>query len=144
MLYMIGTLSLDTRPFNADAMARTATADLAEKPVVGGFAPSEFMGEGKDEITLSGKLLPTKIGGLSQLEVADSMRKAGARVPVMRGDGKRFGTYAIVSVSEKHKDLTRDGVGFTVDYSLKLKKVQADRDGASAVISGLLSLFDAV
>lgn len=144
MLYMIGTLSLDTRPFNADAMERTATADLAEKPVVGGFAPSEFMGEGKDEITLSGKLLPTKIGGLTELEIADNMRSAGARVPVMRGDGKRLGTYSIISLREKHKDLMRDGIGFTVDYSIKLKKVQADRDGSGSVINGLLSLFDAL
>lgn len=144
MLYMIGTLSFDTRPFNADEFERTATADLAEKPVIGGFAPSEFMGEGEDQITLSGQLLPSKIGGLTEIEVADTMRKAGARVPVMRGDGKRLGTYSIINIREKHKHLLRNGVGFTVNYSIKLKKVQADRDGAGSVISGLLSLFDAL
>lgn len=144
MLYMIGTLSFDTRPFNADSMDRSATADLAEKPVIGGLAPSEFMGEGNDKITLSGLLLPSKIGGLTELEIADQMRKAGARVPVMRGDGKRIGTFSIIKLGEKHTKLMRDGVGFSVSYSIKLKKVQADRDGAIAVISGLLSLFDAL
>lgn len=141
---MIGTLSLDTRPFNADNMHRQGTADLAEKPVIGGFAPSEFMGDGGEEITLSGQLLPLKIGGLDQLEVAQQMRRQGARVPVMRGDGTRLGTFAITRISERHTNLMRDGVGFTVAFEITLKKVQADSGSGLQVISGLLSLFEAL
>ncbi|WP_395175827.1 phage tail protein [Roseibium alexandrii] len=143
MLYMIGTLAMDTRPFNADEVTRNSTADLAEKPVIGGLAPSEFTGEGKDEIALSGLLIPSKIGGLTELETAHQMRMSGARVPIMRGDGFRLGTFSITKMSETHRDLLRNGVGFSVKYTITLKKVQPDDDEASSVISGLLNLFDA-
>ena len=144
MLYMIGALQFDTRPFNVDAFERKAGADLATKPVMGGREPTEFTGEGADEITLSGQLLPTKIGGLAQLEVAHEMRRRGARVPVMRGDGARLGTFAIIDMNEKHGELLASGVGFTVDYSIKLRRVQEDAGDGSQVIAGLLSLFGAL
>lgn len=144
MLYMLGTLTLDTRPFNADAMDRQATADLAAKPVIGGLEPSEFMGEGLDEITLSGQLLPAKIGGLTELEAAHQMRRTGARFPVMRGDGTRLGWFAISRITERHADLLRSGVGFTVQYDIVMKKVRQDAGAGAGVISGLLSLFDAL
>lgn len=144
MLYMIGTLALDTRPFNADAMARTTTADVVSKNVIGGLNPSEFTGEGRDEIRLSGQLLPTKIGGLTELEVAQEMRRKGTRVPVMRGDGFRLGWYAITRITERHSHLMRDGVGFTVSYAITLKKVQDDRRDGSQVIAGLVGLFEAL
>ena len=144
MLYMLGTLTLDTRPFNADAFDRSADADLATKPVIGGLEPSEFMGEGADEVTLSGQLLPAKIGGLGELEIAHQMRRTGARFPLMRGDGARLGWFAITRIAEGHTNLMRDGVGFTVRHSITMKKVQADTGAGQSIISGLLSLFESL
>lgn len=144
MLYMIGTLAFDTKPFNVDAVTRKATADLAEKPVVSGLAPSEFMGDGGETLKLSGRLLPAVIGGLSELEIAHQMRRSGARVPVMRGDGFRLGTFAITAIEERHTHLLQGGVGFALDYTIDLKKVQEDRDGNLGVVQGLMSLFNAL
>lgn len=141
MLYMFGALTFDTRPFNADGFDRSATADIAKKAVIGGFQPREFMGEGDDTISISGRLLPSKIGGLSELELAHSMRRSGARAPLIRGDGVRLGWYAISSINERHNDLLRSGVGFTLDYQITFEPVQSTSDAAQSVISGLLSLF---
>lgn len=85
---MLGTLTLDTRPFNADRMSRRSTVDMPPKGVMGRLDPSEFTGEGMGIMTLSGQLQPSKIGGLSELETVDKMRRAGTRFPVMRGDGQ--------------------------------------------------------
>jgi hypothetical protein len=140
MLYQIGSLTLDTRPFNADEMGRAATADYAVKPLIGTLPGREFMGEGDDKITLSGQLLPFKTGGLTELEVAHGFRQSGQRLPLMRGDGKMFGWFAIESIQETHRDLMRDGVGFTVKHSIVLVKVGPE--GASPnIIGSLLSLF---
>ncbi len=144
MLYSLGTLTLDTRPFNADAVRRHATADLPSKGVMGGLDSSEFTGEGRDIITLSGQLLPSKIGGLTELEVAHEMRRSGARFPVMRGDGRRMGWYAITSISEAHRELLRSGVGFIVKHRITMKKVQADAGAGQQIITALLSLFDGI
>ena len=115
-LFILGGVVMDTRPFNADKFDRTASADLVEKAVMGGLKPSEFMGQGEDTLTITGQLLPFKTGGLAEFEMLDEMRRTGARFPVMRGDGKRLGTYAITDISERHGQLMRDGVGFTVKY----------------------------
>lgn len=142
MLYQIGSLTLDTRPFNADQMERTASADFAVKPIIGGLPGREFMGEGDDKITLSGQLLPSKTGGLTSLEAAHAFRKAGAQLPVMRGDGKMYGWFAIEEVSETHTELMRSGVGFIVQHSIALVKVEPS-GAASGIVGVLLSLFGA-
>jgi len=142
-LYTLGAVVMDTRPFNADKFDRTASADLVSKAVMGGLQPSEFMGEGDDDLTITGQLLPFKTGGLAEFDVLDEMRRTGARFPVMRGDGKRLGTYAITNLSERHDELMRSGVGFTVKYSVSLHKVQDDYDGG-ALIAGLISIFESL
>ncbi|HEV7293119.1 MAG TPA: phage tail protein [Devosia sp.] len=143
MLYQIGSLTLDTRPFNADEMGRSAGADFAVKSLIGTLPGREFMGEGDDKITLSGQLLPFKTGGLTELDMAHEFRRSGQRLPVMRGDGKMYGWFAIESVEESHSELMRNGVGFVVKHSISLIKVGPE--GASPNILGtILSLFNAV
>jgi uncharacterized protein len=141
MLYMIGTLALDTRPFSINEMGREASADVVSKPVMGGAPAHEFMGEGEDEITLSGQLLPTKIGGLTELEIAHEMRRSGTRFPLHRGDGRRMGWFAITNISERHTELTRGGVGFVVRHSITMVRVEPEAGSGQQIISGLLSLF---
>ncbi len=141
MLYMLGTLAIDTRPFSIDDMQRSASADIATKPLMEAFPGKEFTGEGDDEITLSGQLLPTKIGGLEELEIAHEMRRSGTKFPLQRGDGTRLGWFAITRISENHTSLTREGVGFVVKHTIVMTKVQPDVGSGQQVITGLLSLF---
>lgn len=140
MLYKIGALTLDTRPFSVDEVQRTTSADFADKPIVGGPVAREFMGEGDDKITLSGQLVPFKTGGLTELEMLRSMLRSGQKLPVLRGDGTRLGWYVITEISEGHRELMRDGVGFFIKHSINLLKVSPE--GASpSVIGTILSLF---
>lgn len=143
MLYQIGAVTLDTTPFNVDEVDRDASADFAVKPVIGVAPRREFMGEGDDELTLSGQILPSKIGGLVELETLHGFRRSGRQLPVMRGDGKMMGWFAITRIVERHADLERNGVGFTVAHTISLVKVGPE--GASAeIVPALLSLFGAL
>ncbi|MDQ0314864.1 phage tail protein [Amorphus orientalis] len=142
MLYMLGALTFDTRPFNVDGVEREATASIARKPLLGTADGAEFTGEGEDKLTLTGQLLPSRIGGMTELELAHSMRRQGARFPVSRGDGYRFPHwYAIARIRESHKDLTRDGVGFTLTYTIELDSVPAEAGDGQQIIRSLLNLF---
>ncbi len=142
MLYSIGTIQIDTRPFSIDAVERSASADFALKPFLGSLPGREFMGEGEDKLTISGKLLPSKVGGLTELEALHAFRMSGERLPVRRGDGK-FGWYVIEDIRESHSSLGRDGIGFEVAHSVTLAKVSPD--GASPnIIGALLSIFGAI
>ncbi|HEX5934588.1 MAG TPA: phage tail protein [Pseudorhizobium sp.] len=140
MLYLIGALNLDTRPFSVEEVQRTMSADFADKPIVGGRIAREFMGEGDDKLVLSGQLLPFRTGGLTELELAKSMLLAGRPLPVLRGDGARLGWFTIDKISEGHKELMRDGVGFFIRHSIELTKV-SPQGGSPSVIGTLLSLF---
>lgn len=142
MLFMLGALTIDTRPFSANKVSHSAGADWAEKPVMNALPPSEFTGEGADTLTISGQLLPYKLGGLTQLDAAHQLRKKGTVVPVMRGDGERLGNYAITSITEDHTHLQAEGVGFVVMYSISLKKMPGSTNGQQHTVESLLNLFD--
>jgi len=141
MLYTLGAIELDTFPLAPDTMTREASADIAKKPVIEGLKNAEFMGEGDDTITLSGHLFPSKIGGLVELEALHEMRRNGAKAPLLRGDGRRMGTFQITRIRETHKELLRDGVGAVIKFDLVLEKVPSDSGTNRQTISSLLSLF---
>lgn len=142
MLYMLGAVQLDTRPVSADSVQRLATGGLVAKPVMGGRQRKEATGEGEDELTIAGTLVPQRHGGLTELETLHEMRRQNARFPVMRGDGYRFPSwYAIKQISETHEDLTKEGLGFIISYSVTLEQAEERSGDGQAVIGALLSLF---
>lgn len=141
MLYMLGAVQLDTKPISADSVSRVSTGGLVAKPVMGGRQRKEATGEGEDELTISGTLVPSIIGGLNELETLQEMRRQNARFPVMRGDGKALGWFSIKQMTEGHEDLTRDGLGFIVGYSVTLEQADAQSGDGQSIISALLSLF---
>ena len=142
MLYQVGPLTIDTVPFEVSRVRRTASADYAVKPTIGGLKPREAMGEGEDVLILSGQLLPSRLGGMSELALAHALRVAQEPLPVMRGDGGSLDYRVIDQIEEDHRDIQRDGVGFTVEYTLRLVKVPAPAPTtAAAVIGTLISLF---
>ena len=148
MLFQIGPLTLDTMPFAAESFSRSAGADLAPKDVMGGLRPREFMGEADESVTISGQLLPTKLGGMTELELAYSLSTSATKVPLMRGDGRMLGWFVIEKVSEQHADLTRFGIGFKVRYTLTLTRVSTDgavgSSAAGGIVGMLLNLFGAL
>lgn len=144
MLYMLGTVVIDTAPFSIDEMERVADASIVAKPVIGGRMPKEFTGEGEDDITLSGQILPLHVGGMNELETLHEMRRRGARFPVQRGDGWRPGWYAITRITENHRDLSRDGIGHVVQHEISMTRVDGDAGDGQQIISGLINLFTAL
>lgn len=141
MLYQLGPISMDTTPFNVDEVTREGSASLAVKAVMGSLPQREFMGEGDDKLKLTGKLMPLHVGGLTELEMARGFMTKGERLPVLRGDGKMMGWFAIESISEGHKNLYRDGVGMTASYNIAMVRTQP---GGAGMVNMLLTLFEAL
>lgn len=144
MLYLLGAVTIDTKPFSIDTMERESGVSVASKPVIGGRERKEFTGEGEDTITLSGQILPMRIGGLSELETLHEMRRKGQRFPLMRGDGFRFGWYYIAEIAESHSELARNGVGHVVSHRIVLNQTEEEGGDGQQIISSLLGLFGAI
>lgn len=141
MQYWLGTVMVDTKPFNADEMDRSSDASIIAKPLIGAAPSKEGTGEGEDDITISGQLMPYHRGGLDVLELLHEMRRNLVRFPVLRGDGWRPGWYSILKINENHRELSRDGVGYVVNYRLDLTRVEPDLGAGTDQISALLDLF---
>lgn len=143
MLYMLGAVTLDTNRISADSVQRVSNGGLVAKPVIGGRQRKEATGEGEDDITITGTLVPSRLGGLTSLETLQEMRRVNARFPLMRGDGYRFPSwYSIKQMTESHEDLTRDGLGFVIVYSVTLEQADERAGDGQQVIQSLLSLFN--
>lgn len=144
MLYMLGGLVVDTAPFSVSGAARSSSATLAEKDIVGAAPAYEFMGPGASDVSLTGQILPYHIGGMDALEAAHAMCDAGERFNLMRGDGTSFGHHCLVSVRETHRELSGEGVGYVIGHTLGLQKVQFSTTGAENTVAKVLALFDAL
>lgn len=124
MLYTLGSLTIDVTPFNVHEVTESGATEYASKPVVGAEPPQEFVGEGANEMALSGRLFPHAIGGLDELEILRQMRVSGKPQYLMRGDGKPFGWYVITSVSNRSSYLDGNGIGRQVDVSISMTRAQ--------------------
>ncbi|MDG4877665.1 phage tail protein [Mesorhizobium sp. WSM4935] len=138
MLMKIGLVECDLA-FNIDTHGRETTHDYAEKPVVGAMPPLEDVGVGSETLTISGRLIPSKLGGLGTLNILRNAQAAGTPQLVTRGDGSVFGFYVVQSVNDEHTFLDRDGVGQVVDITVKMQKAAAP--AASDFFASLFSLL---
>jgi hypothetical protein len=144
MLFQVGLLTIDRRPFNVAEWSRDVSGDHAKKDLLGRRPGREFVGKGEETITLKGTIHPLHYGGLSELELAQALSRSGLPLFVTRGDGAVLGWYAIEKVSEKHAEIVANsgGVGAEVEHEIKL--IPVDPPGAdigSDLLSSLVSLF---
>lgn len=137
MLMSLGVTTFEIAPVNIHAHSRDASADFAEKPVLGARPPLEFMGEGGEARSLTGRLFPRHFGG--SLNDLDAMRKAGQAMPLTMGNGQALGWFVIDKLTEKSSFLQTDGTGGMIEFDISLRR--ADGPAAIDYFSLLSSLF---
>ncbi|WP_454919207.1 phage tail protein [Xanthobacter sediminis] len=142
MLLQIGTVMFRAnRGASLDGLSRKTDAALAEKGLLSGLPGHEWTGWAAD-ITVSGTVLPFHLGGLDDVDTLHGWAADGTAVPVIRGDGRNLGWHAIASVSEGHKTLARNGIGYEVDWTVRLVQVQrpstSSLDSLIGRVSGLV------
>ncbi len=139
MLYLLGSLMIQIAPFNVHEVQQTGETEYAVKAVVGREPPLEFVGEGSNEIGLSGRLFPRELGGLNELELLTQMRASGRPQYLMRGDGRPMGWFAILSVSAQSSYLDAKGIGKQIEVSISLRRAQTpDAQSFFSLMAGLL------
>ena len=125
MLMMLGALTLEVWPFNPVSTGCDSGGDYVEKPVMGRRPPLEFVGEASESFSISAKLFPAKLGGLSSLNRLHALRKSGVPQYLMRGDGVPQGWYVVTTVNEKSSYLDAKGVGQQIDVEISLRRADA-------------------
>lgn len=123
MLYTWGTLQFLVHPLNANEVEHTTNSEYARKDVPGTLPPREFVGEGDELILMRGKVFPLAIGGLTELEVLDLMRKHGIAAPLARGDGAKLGWFVLETLHRIHKSLAPQGFGREIEFEALFTRV---------------------
>lgn len=144
MLFQVGGVSINVRPFNVDAVEREGAADYADKDLLGRRKGSEAVGVGTETLQLKGTVLPFTRGGdgLPALDAMWGQMRAQEPVFVLRGDGTVLGWMRIDSIKESHSSLAPGGVGQEIGHDIKLTRVEPPGgDGIMSQLDELLSLF---
>lgn len=136
-LMSLGSVVFEVMPLNIDAHDQSTAADYAEKPVAGIRPPLEFVGEGGETRSLSGKLFPETLGG--NLNDLQTMRQSGQAVPLTMGNGVAAGWFVIDKISAKHTALLPSGEGRMIAFDISLKR--SDGPAAADLYSLLVGLF---
>ena len=139
-LWQIGLLQFQVAPMNVEGVEYETGADFAAKDIVGAAKPREFTGEADTELSFSGKLFPHRLGGLDELDLAESMSKSGDPQMVVRGDGRVFGWYFIEKLKQKHETLNTLGIGREISYDIKMIK-SPNAASAQSMLATIFGLF---
>lgn len=120
MLMKLGAIEFELFPLNTHEYSRSSMTDFARKPVVGARQPLEYVGQGEETMSITGRLFPHKLGGLAEFAVLRTMQEAGMAQFLMRGDGRPLGWFVVESVEENSSEIHYDGVGQVIDFTIKL------------------------
>jgi len=136
-LMTLGGVPFEAYPFNTHEYAESGSVPFVEKAVIGGKPPKEFVGEDNEELTINGKLLPIKLGGLDTLDMVKQMKSSGQPQFLMRGDGKPLGWFVICKLNAKSTYLTDQGIGQVVEFDIALSE-----SGSPTAEDYFLSILD--
>ena len=120
-----GPLQFEVTPLNFHEYDHSTATDWARKEIAGAPYYREWVGEGEEEVFLRGRVFPHSLGGLSHLNVMDSMRQAGHADQLVRGDGEVLGWFIITNLQRGHKFIGADGVGQQIDFEALFVRVPA-------------------
>lgn len=123
MLMSLGLFVFALPTLAYDQLQRRTGWDHSRSKRVGAIAASQFLGEGEDNITLSGCLVPEAAGSFGALRTIRQMGKDGDHYPLVAGTGIVFGNFAIISLDERQQYFLDNGVPRKTDFTIELSRM---------------------
>ena len=122
-LFEWGPLQFEVYPLNISEYDHGTDTDWARKEIAGAPVYREWVGENDETINMRGRVFPHRIGGLSELEILETMRASGLANLLQRGDGYVFGWFVIEQLTRAHDFLGADGVGQQINFEARFARV---------------------
>lgn len=140
VLFQIGLLQIEVAPFNFDESELEMGFDFAAKDIVGAPKPREKVGQADTMLRFRGKLYPHRLGGLTELQIAERMSTSGDPQMVVRGDGAVLGWFFVEKLRERSGYFNSVGVGREIEVDVELVK-SPNAASASSMLSTIFGLF---
>lgn len=123
-LMTLGLFVFETTSLAYQEVARRTEWRFAETERLGQMAALQFLGPGKDTLSLPGILYPGQIGTHTSLLRLRAMADTGEAHQMMTGSGEVAGDWIIRSIDEKHSVLLDDGSPRKIDFTLELERFE--------------------
>ncbi|WP_306168638.1 phage tail protein [Halomonas sp. MMSF_3323] len=115
------------------ALNRTTEYRWGAQERIGQREALQFVGPGKDVISLPGVIYPKYRGGFGQLNEMRSLAATGQPLLMVAGTGRLLGRWCIESITETQSVFLGAGLPRKQAFTLKLRKYD---DGASLQLPG--------
>ncbi len=86
----------------------------------------QYLGPGREEITLNGTIYPAFRGGLEQLDRMRGEAGKGESLLLVDGTGRVWGQWVITQVEETHRVPSHDGTPRQLEFRLQLARYGED------------------
>lgn len=121
--------SMDTAAH--DALSRSKAYRWASQPRLGREPASQFVGPGKESISLKGRIYPTFRGGLEQINEMRAEADKGEPLSLVDGRGNNLGQWCITSIKDTEKQFVGPAIPRCIDFSLTLEAYGPDASTGS-------------
>ena len=135
-LMSLGQFTFGLATLAPESVGRDTGWRWAENQRVGARPAAQFLGPAVDGVSLQGVLLPELIGDRDALEELRQMGDAGEAYPLLDGQGRMLGLFAIEKVREQASILFPDGSPQKVDFTLDLRRTDDPGDAVVAATGG--------
>jgi phage tail protein len=130
-LYTWGPILFQVFPLNVHEVDHETATDWAHKEIAGAPIYREWVGENDELYHLRGRIFPYRIGGLSQLEHFDAMRRSGVANALLRGNpGEMMGWFVCERLVRSHTWLSTQGVGQQVTFEAVMARMPVPESDA--------------
>ncbi|MEZ0150137.1 MAG: phage tail protein [Candidatus Reddybacter sp.] len=141
MLLALGLFVFEVKTLPFQSRQRSTRWRWASNNRLGVRPAYQHLGQGDDQITLSGTLSPEITGGISQLNDLRTMADKGQAWVLMQGDGVSQGFWFIETIDETGSFFFADGSARKIDFTIQLKRAD---EGARETIGDLALMSDSL
>lgn len=148
-LMNLGNFQFEVNTAAYQALRRNTTFRWAKNDRLTRTPSRQFVGQGDDKITLSGRIYTAHAGGLGQLDAMREMGKNAIPLMLIDGYGKVYGEYVIDKVTEMQSNFIPGGKPRRQDFTLEISAYGEDlrtgsSEGGSGNSGGGISIWDLI
>ena len=147
----LGTFQFEVNTAAYQALRRNTDYRWAKNDRLTRTPSRQFVGQGDDKITLSGRIYTAHAGGLGQLDRMRDMGKNATPLTLIDGIGKVYGKYVIDKVTEMQSNFIAGGKPRRQDFTLELSAYgddlitgSSEGDGGNGNSGGGISIGDLI
>lgn len=139
--FMLGSFMFSLNTASIQEFQRTNEHRWASQELFGEHEVLQYVGIGKETITLPGVIFPAYRGGTGQVEKLRQLAATGEPQTLVSATGGILGEWVIEAVEEKQSTFAAFGVPRKQEFSIRLRNF-SNGDGFDQLVSAIKGLFE--